>query len=170
MKWSVLTLVAADEQGIVAAVSQKLYENNCQLAEASMMRLGANFAIMLRVSHPDDCDLKGVLAPLTEKMNLHIHIDNDVAEKSSAPEPDVNITVYGADRAGIVAKTTGALAEAGLNIIDLETAVAGNDAEPIYIMSLEGNATQGIEVLQKAVDALAADFDIRLSEIETLRA
>lgn len=170
MKWSVLTLLAADEQGIVAAVTEALYKHDCQLAEASMMRLGANFAIMLRVQHPDDCDLQSVLAPLSQKMDIHIHIDKDVAEHSKALEPDVSITVYGADRAGIVAQTTQALAGAGLNIVDLETAVGGSEAEPIYIMTIEGCATQGIDVLQQAVDKLATEFDIRLSEIETLRA
>ena len=170
MKWSVLTLLAADEQGIVAEVSSVLFKYDCQLAEASMMRLGANFAIMLRVQHPDDCDLTSVLSPLAKKMNCHIHIDADVDELTANAEPDVNITVYGADRAGIVAQTTQALAAAGLNIIDLETAVGGSEAEPIYIMNLEGCATQGIDTLQQAVDTLATEFDIRLSEIETLRA
>jgi len=170
MKWSVLTLLAADEQGIVAAVSKILFEHDCQLAEASMMRLGANFAIMLRVQHQDDCDLPAVLAPLSQKMNLHIHIDDDVAELSSALEPDVSITVYGADRAGIVAQTTQTLAAAGLNIIDLETAVGGSAEKPIYIMNIEGCATQGLDVLQQAVKQLVDEFDIRLSEIETLRA
>jgi len=170
MKWSVLTLLAADEQGIVAAVSKVLFEHDCQLAEASMMRLGANFAIMLRVQHADDCDLSSVLSPLSKKMNGHIHIDADVDELTRSAEPDVSITVYGADRAGIVAQTTQALAAAGLNIIDLETAVAGSEAEPIYIMNLEGCATQGIDVLQQAVDTLATELDISLSEIETLRA
>jgi len=168
MKWSVLTLVGADQQGIVAAVSQALFDAGCQLAEASMMRLGGNFAIMLRVSH-DDKNLQDILVTVIQSMNLHLHIDNDVEAKMHHIDPDVQVTVYGADRAGIVAQVTGVLAEAGLNIIDLETAVGGGEDKPIYIMSIEGNAKNGIDVLQKAVQSLGNDIEDSLTAIDTLR-
>ena len=168
MKWSVLTLVGADQQGIVAAVSQALFDAGCQLAEASMMRLGGNFAIMLRVSH-DDKNLQDILVTVIQSMNLHLHIDNDVEAKMHHIDPDVQVTVYGADRAGIVAQVTGVLAEAGLNIIDLETAVGGGEDKPIYIMSIEGNAKNGIDVLQKAVQSLGNDIEVSLTAIDTLR-
>ena len=169
MNWSVLTLVGADQQGIVAAVSKLLFQADCQLAEASMMRLGGNFAIMLRVGHEPSADLKTVLAPVVDGMNLHLHTDEDVAASPHHVEPDVHITVYGADRTGIVAQVTSLLADAGLNIIDLETAVAGTAEKPIYIMSIEGHAQQGIEALQKAIKNLADDIEISLTEIDTLR-
>lgn len=169
MKWSVLTLVGADQQGIVATVSRALFDAGCQLAEASMMRLGGNFAIMLRVQHDADINLQKVLADCVTKMNLHLHIDDDVEAQPAHVEPDVHITVYGADRTGIVAEVTGKLAEAGLNIIDLETAVGGSHDKPIYIMSIEGSATRGIEVLQQAVDALKNDIEVSLMPIDTLR-
>jgi len=169
MKWSVLTLVGADQQGIVANVSRTLFDAGCQLAEASMMRLGGNFAIMLRVQHDAVINLREVLTDCVTKMNLHLHIDDDVEAQPAHVEPDVHITVYGADRTGIVAEVTGKLADAGLNIIDLETAVGGSHEKPIYIMSIEGNATRGIEVLQQAVDALKDDIEVSLMPIDTLR-
>ncbi|MCW8957122.1 MAG: ACT domain-containing protein [Gammaproteobacteria bacterium] len=169
MMWSVLTLVGADQKGIVAAVSKALFEAGCQLAEASMMRLGGNFAIMLRVAHDQRLDLQQVLLPVTQAMNLHLHLDQDIEPTSQPIEPDVHVTVYGADRMGIVAQVTGVLAEAGLNIIDLETAVAGDAKRPIYIMSLEGHASLGMETLQQAIDGLDHDIDISLTPIDTMR-
>jgi glycine cleavage system transcriptional repressor len=169
MTWSVLTLVGADRPGIVAAVSQALFDAECQLAEASMMRLGGNFAIMLRVSHRPDQDLRQLLAGVTERLQLQLHLDEDVAAARHHQDPDVHITVYGADRTGIVAQVTGALAEAGLNIIDLETAVGGSADKPIYIMSMEGIAGRGMAALQAAIDALGDDIDISLTPIDTLR-
>ncbi len=169
MKWSVLTLVGADQQGIVATVSRALFEAGCQLAEASMMRLGGNFAIMLRVQHDESTELSQVLSPCVKQMNLHLHIDNDVEAQPAHVEPDVHITVYGADRIGIVAEVTGKLAEAGLNIIDLETAVGGSSDKPIYIMSIEGSASRGIDVLQQAVDALKNDIEVSLTPVDMLR-
>ena len=169
MMWSVLTLVGEDQKGIVAAVSSALFKAGCQLAEASMMRLGGNFAVMLRVAHDEQVDLEQVLSQVTQAMNLHLHLDQDVESSAQPIEPDVHITVYGADRLGIVAQVTGVLAEAGLNIIDLETAVAGEPDRPIYIMSLEGHASQGIEALQQAISGLAQDIDISLTPIDTMR-
>jgi len=168
MSWSVLTLVGADRPGIVAAVSQTLFAAGCELAEASMMRLGGNFAIMLRVAHKPAADLRDILSPVIQSMNLHLHIDEDVVPEAHHVEPDVLITVYGADRAGIVAQVTSALAQAGLNIIDLETAVGGTHDKPIYIMSIEGNASAGMEKLQQAINGLADDIEVTLMPIDTM--
>ena len=170
MKWSVLTLVGADQPGIVAKVTQALFDAGCQLAEASMMRLGGNFAIMLRVAHDEAKDINEILGDAIQTLNLHIHIDEDVQAQTHHMEPDVRITVYGADRPGIVSQVTGVLAEAGLNIIDLETAVAGDKAKPIYIMSMEGNAQNGIEALQQAIQSLDENVDVSVMPIDTLRA
>ena len=169
MKWSVLTLVGEDKPGIVAAVTQVLFEQGGVLAQASMMRLGSNFSIMLRVSHPPDIDLRQVLNEVCEKLNLHLHIDEDASKTAPEVDPDVQVTVYGADRSGIVAQVTSVLAQAGLNIIDLETDVAGSSEHPIYIMTMEGVASNGIEPLREAIQALDTDIEINLDEINTLR-
>jgi len=169
MKWSVLTLVGADQPGIVAAVTDALYKQGCSLAQASMMRLGANFAIMLRVSHESDKDLAQILNKICSEMNLHLHIDEDVVTDVPISDPDVQVTVYGADRSGIVAQVTTALALAGLNITDLETDIGGDKEKPIYIMTLEGIAANGIGPLQKTLEALAPDIEVNLDEINTLR-
>jgi len=173
MKWSVLTLVGADQPGIVAAVTNALYTQGCDLAQASMMRLGANFSIMLRVSHQPEIDLGDVLSDICASMGLHLHIDEDVAGQKqghvAAVEPDVQVTVYGANRSGIVAQVTSVLAEAGLNIIDLETDVGGSEEHPIYVMTMEGVAMNGIEPLQKAIENLDADIEVNLDEVSTLR-
>ena len=169
MKWSVLTLVGADQAGIVASVTDALFKAGCSLAQASMMRLGANFSIMLRVSHEQSTDISAVLNPVCEKLNLHLHIDEDVTDGQQPVEPNVQVTVYGADRSGIVAQVTTVLAEAGLNIIDLETDVGGSADKPIYIMTMEGVANQGVEALQTALAKLDSDIEVNLDEIETLR-
>ena len=169
MKWSVLTLVGADQPGIVASVTNALYKQECSLAQASMMRLGANFSIMLRVSHAAETDIREVLADICNTMNLHLHIDEDASNGNALVEPDVQVTVYGADRSGIVAQVTSVLAEAGLNIIDLDTDVGGSADKPLYIMTMEGTANNGIEPLQQALETLDADIDVNLDEINTLR-
>jgi len=82
----------------------------------------------------------------------------------------VRISVYGADRAGIVSKVTTVLAEAGLNILDLESVVAGDIEKPLYIMHIEGEATEGVKVLESALQIVKEEdgVDAELVEIDTL--
>jgi len=168
-KWSLLTLVGADQSGIVAAVTRELADADCKLGETSMMRMGGNFSMMLRVEH-DSLNLSDLLNDVCQKLKLHFHVDDDVDGVSMVIEPDVNITVYGADRSGIVAEVAGVLANAGLNIIDLETAMAGTEDKPIYIMTIEGQATQGVDALNEAAKTITDGIELNIIPIQTLRA
>ncbi|MDP7610892.1 MAG: amino acid-binding ACT, partial [Nitrospinaceae bacterium] len=71
---------------------------------------------------------------------------------------------------GIVAETTGALAEAGLSILNLESDVGGTVDTPIYIMEIDGVAEEGIDVLEVVLDRLAREKNVetRLVPIDTL--
>jgi len=168
--WTMLTLVGTDQPGIVAKLTQALYQAGCNLGEASMMRLGGNFTIMLMVSLEGDSDkLRDVIQPISDSLNLHYHIDAIEAQLHQHLEPDVRISVYGADRPGIVSDVTASLADAGLHILDLESDVAGSEAEPIYIMHIEGHAGKGVDALKTAVEKIKSQgIDVSLSEIDTL--
>ncbi len=168
--WYMLTLVGKDRPGIVAHVSAALFEGGCNLGEASMMRLGGNFTIMLMVQFEGKKkQLDDLLEPVADSMGLHRHIDRIDADLHHHLEPDVRITVYGADRAGIVSRITGGLAEAGLHILDMETSVAGTEEKPIYIMQIEGHAAEGVKALQSALDIVVQDgIEAQLETIQTL--
>lgn len=168
--WFMLTLVGQDRPGIVAHVTAALYDGGCNLGEAAMMRLGGNFSMMLMVQFEGrGSQLEALVRPVADSMALRVHVDRIEGQLHRHLEPDVRITVYGADRAGIVAKVAGALAEAGLHILDLESDVAGSEAEPIYVMTIEGHAAQGIAALQSALDVIATDgIEARLTPIQTL--
>lgn len=168
--WYMLTLVGKDRPGIVARVTAALFDGGCNLGEASMMRLGSSFTIMLMVHYNGRAaDLERLVAPVAQSLDLHVHVDRVEGGLHQHREPDVRITVYGADRAGIVAKVTGALAEAGLHILELESDVGGSADKPIYIMTIEGHAGEGVEALQSALDVVATDgIEARLTSIDTL--
>ncbi|MEF3192890.1 MAG: ACT domain-containing protein [Halothiobacillaceae bacterium] len=170
--WKLLTLVGPDRPGIVAEVSRVLYGAGAELGEASMMRLGGVFTIMLMVRLPENenvVDLKGLLESVRNEFNLRVHVDEVGAGLHRHVEPDVRITVHGADRAGIVAEVTGALARAGLNILDLRSDVAGSREQPIYIMTIEGVAQQGYEALESALAGLSKDIRVTLSPVDIVR-
>lgn len=168
--WYMLTVVGKDRPGIVAHLSAALFDGGCNLGEASMIRLGGTFTIMLMVEFDGSVKaLTDIVAPVAESLDLHLHVDHIDAKLHQHLEPDVRITVYGADRAGIVARITGALAEAGLHILDMDTSVAGTEEKPIYIMQIEGHAAEGVEALQSALDVVAEKgIEAKLETIDTL--
>jgi glycine cleavage system transcriptional repressor len=169
-KWYMLTLVGQDRPGIVAHVTDALYQGGCHLGETSMMRLGTSFTIMMMVRHDGTAkSLQKLVQGEADSLGLHAHVDRIEGGLHQHHEPDVRITVYGADRAGIVAHVTGALAEAGLDILDLASDVGGSETAPIYIMHIEGRALEGIEALQSALDIVKGEgVDARLTPVDTL--
>lgn len=170
-KWYMVTLVGKDQTSIVSHVTAALYDGGANLGETSMMRLGGNFTIMMMVEFSGSTkNLHDVLTGVTESMGMHLHIDHIEAKLHEHRIPDVRISVYGADKAGIVSKVTTALAEAGLNILDLESDVAGDKDKPLYIMHIEGEASEGVKTLESALKIVSEEsgIDAELVEIDTM--
>ena len=169
--WYMLTVVGQDRPGIVAHVTAALFDGGCNLGEASMMRLGGNFTIMLMVHHDGTLkSLQRILEPVIESMDLHMHLDKIEGHLHEHVIPDVRISVFGADRAGIVAKVTKVLSGAGLHILNLESDVGGTSKQPIYIMHIEGQAREGIDALRSALNVVEGSdgIEAKLYPIETM--
>src|SRR3989338_3634510 len=109
-----------------------------------MVRLGGNFTIMLMVeADADEPGLRRLLEPVTRRLQLHAHIDAIEGRLHEHVEPNVRVVVHGADRPGIVAQVTAALAANGLKILDLESDVGGTAQRSIYIMTIAGCTSDG---------------------------
>lgn len=166
-----ITLIGRDTQGIVAAVTTALAQADCNLEQTSMLRLGHHFTIMMMVdSHREQASLVQVLEPVSNRFGLQYHIDvldqqlND--QSAHYPDADVRINIHGADSIGIIAQSTDAFAEAGLNIINLSSEVIAGDP-PIYILTIAGQATQGIAVLENAAQKLG-DITVHIEAIDIM--
>jgi glycine cleavage system transcriptional repressor len=168
--WYMLTLVGKDRPGIVAKLTSALFEGGCNLGEASMIRLGGNFTIMMMVQFDGKAKaLFDVIQTEVDSLGLEAHIHAIEGKLHNHLVPDVRVSVYGADRAGIVAKVTGVLAEAGLHILDLKSDVGGSEDKPFYIMHIEGHASEGIESLRSALEIVSNEgIDTRIEAIDTL--
>ncbi len=167
--WYMLTMIGEDKPGIVAAITRSLFDLGLNLGETSMLRLGGNFTIMMMVSgiHEEQA-LRAQLRPVIEAQGMCLHIDPISAQLHEHVLPNIQVTVSGADRAGIVAQVTGALAACGFNILDLESDVAGSADEPVYIMQIAGVADVSVESIEAALDPLRRDgVDVNVSAIET---
>jgi glycine cleavage system transcriptional repressor len=138
----IITAVGAkDRPGIIAGLTAAVYEAGGNLDDATMTRLRGAFANMLAASLPDDeavAGLKARLAAISQPLGLRVMVyempeDDDDADD----EADHTISVYGADRPGIVHAISSALAEGGANIVSLDNRVAGTMDRPVYVMLLE---------------------------------
>lgn len=130
-----------------------------------MIRLGANFSIMMMVTGEGSAE--EILAPVASELDLHLHVDKITGGLHRHLVPNIQVRVLGADRAGIVAQVAGALLNVGFNILELESDVAGSPDQPVYIMNIEGYTDAALKQVENAVSSLG-DIDVSVSPIETL--
>ena len=168
--WFMLALVGRDQAGIVARITAALYQGGANLGEASMLRLGGNFAMMLMVSHAGDARaIEQLVARDAQELGLTVHVDPIAGQLHRHIQPNMSVSVYGADRSGIVARVTGALANAGFHILNLESDVGGSDQQPLYIMHIEGQCASSIEQLQVVLaDVIQDGIQIHFDTIEPM--
>jgi len=142
-----VTAIGRDRPGIVAAVTGALLELGGNVEDSQMSILGGHFAVMLLVAVPAGVKREQVVERLGEVAQEHeleaISVA-EVSESGTRPVPPSHVlSVYGADRPGIVHAVSSALAQIEVNITDLETKLTGSDEAPVYVMVLEvalGNA------------------------------
>lgn len=135
----VITAVGRDGPGMVAALAGAVYDLGGNLDDATMTRLHGAFAAMVAARLPagkSADDARAALAPLAAERGLTVTVQA-VSDAHSETPPDTLLTVYGADRPGIVYQITSALGSRGVNITDMDTRLAGTDDAPVYVMLLE---------------------------------
>jgi glycine cleavage system transcriptional repressor len=114
-------------------------------------------------------ELERAVRPAAQELGLRFHIDPVEGGLHRHVVPNIQVRVAGADRAGIVAQVTGALAATGFNILELESDVAGAVDKPVYIMNIQGYSDATVETLEAAVSALADEgISVDISPVETL--
>lgn len=164
-----VTAVGRDRPGIVAALSGVLYRLGGNIEDSRMSILRGHFAVMLIVELPPETPperLEEELGAAGEQLGLE-GISVSAVETLPGPaaaDPSHVLTVYGADRPGIVHRVTTLLAERGINVTDLSTQVGGGEGRPIYVMVIEvalGDAAEG--ELREALDAAGAELDVDVS-------
>jgi glycine cleavage system transcriptional repressor len=160
-----LTAFSEDRPGIVASISQIIYENGCNLEDSAMTNLSGEFAILLLfspLSNGDNGDLQ-------EKMNAECRrLERDkgitafirpVTIDEQMPKADFQkktIRVEGQDQAGIVYKISRYLADNEVNISHLNSQVRSSpqSGSAIYAMTIQVEVPQDLS-LAKLEEALA---------------
>ncbi|MCP2325824.1 glycine cleavage system transcriptional repressor [Hamadaea flava] len=148
-----VTVLGHDRPGIVADVAGVLSTLGANLTDSTMTRLRGHFAMTLICAGELSVgQVEEALRPLTADGRLLVGV-REVGADEDSPSAGVPhlVSVHGADRLGIVAAVTRALAEAGGNITDLSTRLVG----PLYVLVAE------VELPKDSTEAVAA----RLAEV-----
>src|SRR5437867_8880250 len=165
-----VSAVGVDRPGIVAAISRALYEHSGNIEDSRMALLGGHFAVMLIVTVADDADPEAIeraVAASTAEMDLVLTVRPVAAPAGEHLEgtPYV-LTVYGADRPGIVADATGALARHDVNVTDLATHVVDGR---VYVMIMEVSVPPGSDPadVERSLRDAASGVDLSFHPLET---
>ncbi|GGM39471.1 glycine cleavage system protein R [Dactylosporangium sucinum] len=167
-----VTVIGHDRPGIIADVAEILARLGLNLTDSTMTRLRGHFAMTLVCVGPPTVEaIEAALEPLTEDRTLLVTVRRVVEEPTHEPTGSHHVlTVHGADRLGIVASLSRTLAEAGGNITDLTTRLAG----PLYVVVAEVDVPERVDVsalgaaLTTAAERLGVEATFRPAEADLL--
>lgn len=157
-----VSAIGADRPGIVAAVSGVILGLGGTIEDTSMTILRGHFAMMLVVAVDAGAeDLQDALRAAVREFDLLVDVreitDDHATEPPAAPHV---VSVYGADRLGIVAGVTALLAERGVNITDLRTRLSGDDDVYLMVIEVDVPADQALDDLAAALALLGEDLGV----------
>jgi glycine cleavage system transcriptional repressor len=142
----ILTAFSKDRPGIVADITQIIYEHNCNLEESAMANLAGEFTLIflfspLSSNNVDDVELffnnecrrlereKGITAFVRK-------IGESTPQRTQTAGEIATISVEGFDHAGIVYKISRFLADKKVNINSLNSSVKSSPESGAAIYSL----------------------------------
>ena len=165
-----VTVISKDRPGIVADTAEVLYRLGCNVEDSSCTMLGGDFAMILTVSHVKPFTksrLVDEFRRLHDEKGLVAHVRTLTEEDLNHPVPTGElclISVYGADRPGIVYRVTRELADRQVNIADLNTRLIGSEEEPVYVMMLEAYLPDGttVEEAEHLLAGLRAELNVEI--------
>jgi glycine cleavage system regulatory protein len=162
----VLTVIAADQPGLVERIAQCIAAHGGNWLESRMSRMAGQFAGILRVAVPAEGydelveGLQGLSAQGIRVMLAQSGIDPACTWKP------IRLELVGNDRPGIVRDITRLLAELGVNLESLVTEVkpAPMSSEPLFHADavLAVPLTLSLDTLQAKLETLADDLMVEL--------
>ena len=165
----VLTLVGPDRPGIVEALASAVAAQGGNWLESRMMRLGGQFAGILRaeLDPAKQGKVQQALASL-EKLGFRISFQPDLAG-AAIPQTErlLQLDLVGQDRPGIVRQISSVLAQNGVNVEELETETssAPMTGETLFHAKVEVHIppTCDLARLRADLEKIAADLMVEIN-------
>jgi len=168
-QWFALSAIGRDRPGIVADLSQLIYECDCNLEDSSMTVLGTEFAVLLLLSGQGE-DVRERLAAACKRLEWEKRLTVFFRPLESDPAGVPRETDHaryvlhatGLDKAGIVARVSRCLADHGISIRQMETQSRPEpeSGAPFYTMRIEMDVPGGVDegLLRERLDAIGREL------------
>jgi glycine cleavage system transcriptional repressor len=154
-----VSAVGLDRPGIIAGVAERLAAHGANITDSRMAILRGHFAMTLIVEGAE----REALEPDLATLGLEAVTVAEVAEAVVRPrsEPNAVVSVHGADHPGIVAAVTHVLADAHVNVCDLQTRLA----QDLYVMIIDAAVPPGLalEELDRRLRSAAAEQGVTIT-------
>lgn len=140
MKKIMVSVLGHDRPGILAAVSEALLDNGCNIENASQTILQSVFGSLLLVSKPEDLttsQLESRMSTSLRGMGLDIFIKElpkTNSEALASTSEAFIVTACGPDRPGLVSAIGRCMANHGINITNLRAVFKGGDVPDDNVM------------------------------------
>jgi len=172
----ILSAIGKDRPGIVADVSEVIYECGGNIEDSSMSLLRNHFTLLLLFSTEREevnQKLSSGLKRLEWEKNLTVFyspITLEEAHPKAKEQTDrFKITTSGVDHAGIVFKVCRLLADRGINIVDMGTrrVLSAESGTPLFEMEIDVEAPRTVseqrlrDDLHHLANALMIDLVLR---------
>jgi len=164
----VVTFIGDDRTGIVERLATTIERHGGNWLESRLSQLEGKFAGLILIAL-DSGEVTALEADLKALPGGSWSVRVSEAGKHIADgEPDLELTVIGPDRPGIVREISSALAEVDINVVTMETDVesAPFTGEPIFRAKIYATLPEGIlpadlsTRLETIADAMTLDIDI----------
>lgn len=167
----IISVLGKDRPGILAAVTQALFENDLNIEDVNQTILQSEFCGIFIVSGQDhlaSSDMHSTLQNGTAHLDLQFHIKELEGKPSDwatcACEAFV-LTTRGPDNKGLVAGVTAVLAAHNVNVTQLKAVFRGDDKPGHNVMIYEVDIPLDLDQdkLRRALQAKADALGLKIS-------
>jgi len=163
-----LSAIGKDKTGIVSSISKVLFELGCNIENSTMTLLSGQFAMILLIAfpkNPDESKIKSKIKSTLKNIGLSFSI-SEVGDSSENIKNfgDYVISVYGADKPGIVYNISKYLSDKKINITDVQTSIIGTK-DKVYVMLLEIQLPKNLNIndLKSQMKMLSKQLTVDIS-------
>jgi glycine cleavage system transcriptional repressor len=150
----IMTAFGKDRPGIVADVTQILYENGCNLEDSTMTLLAGEFTLILLFTTGSQEDIGDHLLKECRRLEHEKGVSaflRPISKSTATPQEDYTtrtLHVEGLDKAGIVYRVSRFLADNNLNIVDLVSRIQAspNSGTALYLMDIHIQIPKGVDM------------------------
>ena len=153
-----VSAVGLDRPGIIAGVADRLAAHGANVTDSRMAILRGHFSMTLIV---EGAERDALAADLEALGGLEAWSVTEVAEAAANPRSEATavVSVHGADHPGILAAVTRVLANAGVNVCDLQTRLSRD----LYVMVMDVAVPPEVTDLDARLEAVATEQDVAIT-------